>query len=105
MTPITVRMTPPTPGTFIKHTALPEEMSVAEAARHLGVSRQSLYALLNDQRSITPEMAKRFELAFGISAAMLINHQAWCDRHAADQREAELAEEVTPFEWPQATSG
>ena len=99
MTPIDIKMSPVTPGEFVKGNILPDELSVADAARHLGISRQSLYALLNDSKSITGEMAKRFELAFGVDASLLINHQARYDAWKADQRSDELAESVTPFSY------
>ena len=93
---------PSTPGEFIRHSVLPEDLSVADAARHLGVSRQSLYALLNDQRGLTPDMAQRFELAFGVAASLLLNHQARYDAWQARHRAPALAESVTPFVWPDA---
>ena len=99
MTPIKIKMSPVTPGEFVKGNILPDELSVAGAAHHLGISRQSLYALLNDNKSITAEMAKRFELAFGVDAAILINHQAIYDAWKAEQRASELAESVTPFSY------
>jgi addiction module HigA family antidote len=43
-------------------------LSVAEAAKALGVTRQQLYRLLNGQCGITPEMAVRLEQAIGSNA-------------------------------------
>ena len=57
---------PPHPGPFIRRTCLePLGLTVAEAAKHLGVTRQTLSRLLNEQCGISPEMAVRLSAAFG----------------------------------------
>ena len=43
-------------------------LSVAEAAKGLGVTRQQLYGVMNGECAISPEMAIRLEKAMGGSA-------------------------------------
>ena len=70
---IKVNMKPEHPGGVILNWILPEGMTITEAAKRLGVSRQSLDALVNERRSVSPEMAKRLELTFGGTARTLLN--------------------------------
>ena len=59
---ITVRMTPSHPGTFIRVEAIDERsLSIAAAARHLGVRRATVSELLNGKTALPPEMALRVE--------------------------------------------
>jgi antitoxin HigA-1 len=59
---------PAHPGGLIRDNIDELGLSVAEAARGLGVTRQQLYRLINGQHGVTPEMALRLEQAFGGSA-------------------------------------
>ena len=53
---------PPHPGRNVRVTCLePLALSVTEAARHLGVTRQALNNVVNEKSAISPEMALRFE--------------------------------------------
>ena len=55
-----IRRAPTHPGKILKDEVLPAlNLSVTKAAEHLRVSRQSLYKIVNCERSITPEMALR----------------------------------------------
>ena len=77
---IEMGMTPPHPGTFIRIEILEElELSVAAAARILGVRRATLSDLVNGNASLSPEMALRVEKAFGLSMDLLLRMQAWHD--------------------------
>lgn len=95
---IEINMTPSHPGSVIQNWILPEGMSITEAAKRLGVSRQSLDALVNGRRSVSPEMAKRIELAFGGSAELLLNLQMKFELAQIEARVSELAEEVEPYQ-------
>ena len=56
-------------GTFLRtEVVAPTGMSVKALADHFGVSRQSMSALLNGSAGLSPDMAIRFEKAFGIKA-------------------------------------
>ena len=51
---------PTHPGALLKEDVLPAlRLPVAEAARQLGVSRQTLYKILGQTSPVTPEMAVR----------------------------------------------
>ena len=57
---------PPHPGRIIRQECLdPLGLTIAEAARALGVPRTALSELVNCRRGITPEMAIRLAKAFG----------------------------------------
>ncbi|MDE0210669.1 MAG: HigA family addiction module antitoxin [Boseongicola sp.] len=77
---IRMGMAPPHPGKFIRIEALEESgLSVAAAARVLGVRRATLSDLVNGNASLSPEMALRVEKAFGLSMDLLLRMQAWHD--------------------------
>ena len=88
---------PEHPAQFIKNWVLPDDMTVTQAAKRLGVSRQSLDALLNERRSLSPEMAKRLELTFGGTAHLMLGLQLKYDLYKTELREAEIAKTVTPY--------
>ena len=57
------------PGTTVRQHCLEKYgLSVTDAARVLGVDRQTLSNLLNARSGISPEMAIRLEKAFGTPA-------------------------------------
>ena len=71
---------PPHPGEVIKELCLePLNITVIEFAEALGVSHQSLSAILNGRASITPEIAIRLGKAFGTSAESWLNQQMQYD--------------------------
>ncbi|MEA2989562.1 MAG: antitoxin HigA [Alphaproteobacteria bacterium] len=59
---------PPHPGVGLKDDIEALGLSVAEAAKGLGVTRQQLYRVINGECAITPEMAIRLEKAIGSTA-------------------------------------
>ncbi|NQW10672.1 MAG: HigA family addiction module antidote protein [Alphaproteobacteria bacterium] len=59
---------PPHPGGLVKDNIDDLGLSVADAAKAIGVTRQQLYRVINGQSGISPEMAVRLEQAFGGSA-------------------------------------
>ena len=67
-------------GAFIRIEVIEEfGLTVAEAARILGVRRATLSDLVNGNASLSPEMALRVEKAFGVSMDLLLRMQAWHD--------------------------
>ena len=87
---------PPHPGEILRELWLePEQLTVTHAAEALGVSRKHLSAILNCRSSITPEMALRLELAFGVSAESWLGHQMAYDLWVAEQTKDLL--HVTPL--------
>ena len=83
-----IGMTPPHVGAFIREEILDElGLSVLKAAEVLGVRRATLSDLVNEKATLSPEMALRIEMAFGVSMDTLLKMQAWHDtvimrRHA-----------------------
>ena len=57
----------------------PHGVSVTEVAKHVGVSRQNMSALLNGRAAMSAIMALRFEKAFGINADTLLRMQVAYD--------------------------
>lgn len=87
---ISVAMTPPHPGDFVRTEALGEPgSSIADGARILGVREASLSATVNGDTALSPEMALRIEKAFGLDLDLLPRMQAWHDtcriRASADE--------------------
>lgn len=67
---------PPHLGGFIKREIVePLELSVTDAAKALGVTRQALSNLLNERTVLSPEMALRIEKAFGPKMEHLMRMQ------------------------------
>lgn len=66
-------MTPSHPGPFIRTEVIEElGLSMSKAAEVLGVSWATLSDLLNEESSLTPEMALRMEKAFRFNTDMLL---------------------------------
>jgi addiction module HigA family antidote len=71
---------PSHPGKIIKALCLdPLGLTVAEAAKGLGVSRKTLSGILNGQTEISPEMAVRLSIAFDTTAESWLNQQTQYD--------------------------
>lgn len=67
---------PEHPGQVLKQLYLDAlSLTVTEAAKGIGVSRQALSNIINGHNSITPEMALRLEKAFGTSSQAWLNMQ------------------------------
>ncbi len=56
------------PGRLVKSDLDYLGLSVSEAARGLGVTRQQLYKIVNCTSAISPEMAVRLEMGLGSTA-------------------------------------
>src|SRR5271166_2628432 len=83
---------PSHPGALLRDEVLPAlRMTVKDAAEKLGVSRQTLHAILSEKSAVTPEMAVRLGKFCGdgpgIWLRMQIAHDLW-------QAERDLAETV-----------
>ena len=88
---ITIGMQPPHPGGFIKRSVLPDDMSVTDAAAILKVGRPALSNLLNENASLSPEMALRIEKAFGVKMDTLLRMQTRYDSWQMRQREGDIS--------------
>ena len=88
---IKIGMTPSHPGAFIRLEIVEERgLSVAAAARILGVRRATLSDLLNGKAALSPEMALRVEKAFSVSMDLLLRMQAWHDATRMRARSDEI---------------
>src|SRR5687767_10576225 len=64
------------PGDWLRSEIVePHGLSVTDAARHLGVTRQAMSSLLNARAGLSADMAIRFEKAFGVKADTLLRMQ------------------------------
>lgn len=75
----------PHPGELLK-THLPKNLSLLDAARRLGVSRQTLSAIINGRASVSARMALRLEAALDVSADYWLTAQTRYDLYRARQR-------------------
>ena len=79
---------PPHPGLSVRHDCLePLGLSVTDAARALGVTRQALNNLVNGKSGISPEMAIRLDKAFGGGAEIWLGLQLDYDLAQARKNE------------------
>ena len=77
---------PPHPGEVLSQLCQePLNLTVTDASRSLGVSRNSLSSILSGRAGISPEMAVRFSIAFGTSAEIWLNQQLQYDLWCADK--------------------
>ena len=75
---------PPHPGQFVREKVLkPRKLTVADAARFVGVGRQAFSAFLNVRAAVTAEMAARIEVAFEVDSQELLRMQAEFDTFEA----------------------
>ncbi len=70
------------------------DLTVTEAAEHLGITRAALSRILNGSAGISADMALRLRDALGTSAEMWVNMQAQYDLWQAEQKPRPV---VVPF--------
>jgi addiction module HigA family antidote len=79
------------PGLIVRHDCLePLGLSVTEAAKVLGVSRQALNNVVNGKAGISPEMAIRLTKAFGSTPETWLHMQLAYDLAAARKHESKI---------------
>lgn len=84
------------PGLVIRESLDELGMSVSDAAKGLGISRQQLHNLIAGRSAVGPEVAVRLEMALGSSADNWLAMQAAHD--LAQVRRAGLPTDVKHFE-------
>ena len=78
---------PPHPGGIVRRQCLePIRLSVTEAAKGLGVTRQALSDLVNEKAGVSVEMAIRLSKAFGSSPETWLGLQTAYDLWQARDR-------------------
>ena len=86
------------PGPWLKRNVVDaHEMSVTYVADCLKVSRPAMSNLLNGRAALSPEMAIRFEKAFGIPADTMLRMQTAHDLVDAREHEDEIDVERLEF--------
>ena len=84
-------LNPPHPGDFIRSEIInPLGLSVAAAAKVLGVSRPALSNLLNVNADLSGDMALRIEKAFGVKMDTLMRMQSSYDIARTREREGDI---------------
>lgn len=82
---------PPHPGEILRELCLvPLGLSVTDAAESLGVSRNTLSAILNGRAGISPEMAIRLSIAFNTTAESWLRQQMQYDLWLAERSRKRL---------------
>lgn len=78
------------PGVLAKANLGELSLSVAEAAKTMKITRQQLHNVMQGRSAVTPQMALRFEKAFGGSADMWLRMQAAYDLAQARKQQGEI---------------
>lgn len=83
---------PTHPGAILREDVLPAlGLSVSEAARQLGITRQTLHRIMAEKVSVTPEMAARLGRFCGNGPGIWLRMQQACDLWRAERElESEL---------------
>jgi addiction module HigA family antidote len=86
-----IGMKPSHPGDFVR-TEIIEELglSVSRAAEILDVRRATLSDMLHGKAALSPEMAMRIEMAFGMDMETLLRMQAWYDAHTMREQAGQI---------------
>jgi addiction module HigA family antidote len=75
-----IRRRPTHPGEMLREDFLPDyDLTASGLAEAIGVSRQSVNALLRERRAVSPEMALRLSRLFGNSPEFWLNAQRAID--------------------------
>ena len=95
---ILITARPPHPGEFLREDYLPESgLSVAEAARRISVSRQTMNELVREKRAVSPDMALRLGKLFGTSAQYWLNLQHNVDLWDSLELDQEAIDSIEPL--------
>lgn len=82
---------PPHPGRIVRQECIEASgLTVTDAARALGVTRQTLNNLVTENAGISPEMAIRLEQVFGSTADTWLRMQAAYDLAQARKKDIHL---------------
>jgi addiction module HigA family antidote len=88
---------PAHPGELVKACLDDLGLSVAEAAKGVGITRQQLHNVIAGRSNVTPEMAIRFEKAFGSTADTWLRMQMNYDLAQMRRRASGIVvERLTP---------
>jgi len=93
---------PPHPGHGLKADFDELQLSVADAAKALGVSRSQLHRVVAGKSDVSAELALRLEVVIGGTAEAWLRHQAAYDAAQVRQRADEIVGGLRRIETPQA---
>jgi len=83
------------PGEILREEVLPAlGISVTQAARDLGISRQTLHRVLREEGGITPDLAVRLGKLCGNGARLWLRMQASYDLAEAERRLAKTVARI-----------
>jgi addiction module HigA family antidote len=86
---------PTHPGAILREDVLPElNMSVSAFSRSLGVSRQTLHAVLSERSGISPEMALRLGVLLGNGPQLWLDMQTKFDLWQAEGRLHDILQQM-----------
>jgi addiction module HigA family antidote len=92
---------PTHPGAILREDVLPDlGMSVSEFARNLGVSRQTLHALLAERSGISPELALRLGALLGNGPQLWVDMQTKYDLLLAEEKLYDILKGMHRIESP-----
>lgn len=78
---------PTHPGAILREDVLPDlGMSVSAFARSLGISRQTLHAVMAERSGVSPEMALRLGALLGNGAQLWVDMQSKYDLWQAEDK-------------------
>ena len=89
---------PPHPGRIVRQECIePLGLTVTEAAKRLGIKRQTLNSLVNGKAGISPEMSIRLSKAFGSSPEVWLGLQMEYDLAEANKNADRIkVQRITP---------
>jgi addiction module HigA family antidote len=85
-----VMKNPAHPGALLRDDVEALGLSIAAAAKGLGVTRQQLYRVVNGESAISPDMALRLEKAFGGEADFWLRMQSAYDLAQARKHQGKM---------------
>lgn len=90
---------PTHPGEMLREDFITDYgLTVADMAKKLGVSRQSVNELLRERRAVSPEMALRLGRLFGNSPEFWLNAQRAVDLWVASESVKDQVARIRPLD-------
>ena len=95
--PLLKGLAPTHPGEVLREDVIPAlALPKAEIARRLGISRQTLYDILDEKQPVTPGMALRLGKFFGNGPEFWLNLQRDYDLRTLEPKMAEELAAIEP---------
>ena len=90
---------PTHPGAILREDVLPHlGLTVSTFARSLGISRQTLHAVLSERSGVSAEMALQLGATLGNGADLWLDMQSRYDLWQAESKLAEVLRQMKPIE-------